>query len=167
MIISQSIADRHAKSIMAIREALEQRLTNASGRLSVKPSYHRGTPDPKACPDEPLGVWLDWTTINKDPDEPYEATMLVSNWKIYILTRNETNDAFGQEATLGERTWGEITTTLTQTTVDLGLDGTIDFIVTPEAAHGHGNISGGDRLVDAVELSLSAHHTMVERLPPQ
>ena len=150
----------YTRTLQQIRHALEQRITNATNRLPHTPVYHRGTPDPNALPDEPLGVWLDWSHVGPDEDETNAATFLASTWNINIVARSEAQDAFGSQSDLAEQVWGAIVKTLTETNTDLGLDGSADIVVVPEANHFQGVISGGDRRIEHIELQAIVRHEM-------
>jgi len=155
------------QDLVEIRNAIEQRITNATNRLPATPSYHRGTPDPHALPDEELGVWLTWDNVDRDPDETYEATMLVWRWHIYIIGRKDMDTPFGGSSSLVEGVWADIHKTFVETNTDIGLDSSIDFIPTPSAAHFEGTISGGDRRCEIVEMLLETHGSMnYQRCPP-
>lgn len=153
-------SDGYPKTLAAMRNALEKRIRNDTLRLGYTAAYHRGTPDPAALPDEKLGIWLDWDHIGRDDQEPYEATMLVTDWHVYIVAQDEGNDNFGADSPLGEKVWGGILKTLTETNVDIGLDGTVDYVPTPETNHFRGNIAGGNRRVEVIEMLIAAHWAM-------
>lgn len=155
------------QTLADIRRAFEDRLTNATFRLTEAPTYHRGIPDAGTIDSTNLSIWLDWTDVFPDDEEPSEATMLVSRWLITIVGPDEGGDAFGTESPKVERIWGGVLTTLTQFTVDLGLDGTCDFVPTPTARKGRGNVTGSDKRVMVIEMDVEVHHSMeLTRLPP-
>lgn len=160
MIPAALMPEGYAQTLQDIRAAIETRLLGM--RMSITPTFHRGQPDAGAMPDLPQGavhVWLDWTGIRRDDDEPNEATMLVSIWPIAIVGKDEGNDQFGQEAPAVERVWGDVLTTLTEELVDIGLDGTCDFVPTPETEHLRGNLSSGDQRVETILMTLEVHHS--------
>lgn len=166
-LVPSQMSEGYAKTLNAVRLAIENRITNATGRMSTTPGFHRGIPDAGAMPDEELSVWLDWVSIEPDEDEPFGAAMLQSRWLISIVGDDQGNDSFGSEVPLVEQAWADITTTLTETSVDIGLDGTCDFTMTPTARKAHGTVSGGDRRVSVVEMDLLARWSMeLVRVPP-
>lgn len=152
------MSDGYPKTLHLIRLALEKRLTNQTLRMSYTPSYHRGTPDPAALPKEKLGIWLDWVRQEPDEEEPYEATMLVTRFKCFIVAEDEGNDNFGTDSPLAERVWGDVLKTLTEKITDLGLDGSCDYVPTPTADNFRGTM--GDRRVQVIELDIAAHWAM-------
>lgn len=158
----------YPRTMAEIRLALENRITNATNRLTYAPLCHRGTPDPQALPNERLGVWLDWEGVEMDSDEPNQSTLLVSRWRIYIVGQDEGNDLFGGDAPLTEQAWGDILATITGTNEDISLDGAVDFVPTPTASHIWGTISGGDRRINLIEMALEVHHQLelVRNCPP-
>lgn len=152
------IPDGYDKTMMEIRMRLEERVTNGTKRMFATPSFHRGTPDPQALPDEQLGVWLTWDAIDPDEDETNGATFLASTWHLYIVTKTDDNDSFGGDSDLGLQVFGSVLTTLTESNIDLSLDGACDVIPVPRTRHFKGTLSGGDRRVDVIETILIARH---------
>ena len=149
----------YEQSIQEIREKLERRITNASQRLDATPTYHRGTADPENLPEGQLHIWCDWEDeYPNDGGEAFQAESLVSVWHIQIITEDEGNDAFGSESQLGEIVWGKILRTLTESTDDLGLSGTVDYLTT--SSRKVAGFSSGSRKVTLHEITVQAFHQM-------
>lgn len=157
MVVAADLADGYEKTLLEIREKLERRITNASSRLSATPAYHRGRASPENLPEGPLHVWLDWDEIYPQ-DETFQSVSLVSNWVIQIVAQDDDSDQFGNHAGLGERIWGQILRTMTETNDDLGLSGSIDFLTT-RTVHMRGT-PAQNRRVDYYELHIEAHHQL-------
>lgn len=168
-IPSDLTQDGYLRTIRGVREALERRCTNATLRLPVTPSFHRGLPNLNQLPNESVGIWLDYDMVTPDPEgQSWRASCYQSHWTISIIARDEENDAFGAHSTTGEELWAAVTKTLTEFQEDVHLDGSVEYTVDPDWRHVRGQIGGGDKRIEAFEGRLWAKHTMeMVRPPPQ
>lgn len=165
---SPLVSSGYAETLKQIREAFERRLTNQTNRLTITPSFHRGMPNLKSLPDEQVGVWLDVVEMKLDPEgSTMNASCYQSTWYIAVVGRAEGNDSFGARSSLVEDVWAEITTSLTETNEDLGMDGAAEYIQQPQWKHGRGAIGGNDQRIQVFEGTVLASHLLeIVRSPP-
>lgn len=155
------------KTVSLARLALSNRLKNNDGRLKTSPAFYHGTPNPENLPNERLSIWLELVGINPDTDAPFGAELLLADWTIFVVHRDEGGNPRESDPEVGDRIMGAVFEMLSESLEDTSLDGAVEEINFTGGFHSLGSVSGGDNLVQSWQLNFQARHPMWPiRCPP-
>lgn len=149
------MADGIEKTLRLIHKALLTRTEGLGYRA------HGGIPSPDNLPDEKVGVWI--APLGIDPQQqntPFNATYVVSRWTVSLIRRESGSKAYDTDYFEVYRDSGRLFESLTATIEDMGLDGSVDFILEPRIQFFEGQPAGGNKQIVGFELTLEAHHPL-------
>ena len=165
MIPPGALASGLQKTLQATLAALEVRLTQQQAAKSgLTWVYHRGVPDAKSLPVDPISVWLaPMSAVQNHEYETFASTVFIVTWGVHIVVQDTGRDLAGYDVARAIDALAAVEKMLTDENSDSTLDASVEFTQENDWAFEIGSVSGQNRRVGMWRIRLQTVNPILQR----